>query len=98
MFRRKTLFVLGAGASWEAGLPLGWQLAESIAELMDVRRDNTMNEALNLYEEFRQVYRNEVSKYMHTAWLICDGIRLSRSIDDFLDLHRHDPQVQEYGK
>src|SRR5712671_5790889 len=34
MFRRKTLFILGAGASQEAGLPVGTKLADYISELL----------------------------------------------------------------
>jgi hypothetical protein len=37
MFYRKTLFILGAGASTEIGLPLGGGLASVIASKMDVR-------------------------------------------------------------
>jgi hypothetical protein len=34
MFGRKTLFILGAGASKEAGLPIGTELAYKISELL----------------------------------------------------------------
>jgi hypothetical protein len=37
MFHRQTLFVLGAGASFEAGLPLDKEIAESIGKKMDIR-------------------------------------------------------------
>jgi hypothetical protein len=37
MFTRRTLFVLGAGASFEADLPLGTGLAKAIRKKMDVR-------------------------------------------------------------
>jgi hypothetical protein len=36
MFKRRTLFVLGAGASFEAGLPLGKALAGKIGKKMNV--------------------------------------------------------------
>ena len=39
MFRSKTLFVVGAGASKEAGLPTGKELRETIAEKLDLRFD-----------------------------------------------------------
>jgi NAD-dependent SIR2 family protein deacetylase len=35
MFRSKTLFVVGAGASSEAGLPTGYELKNKIAELLN---------------------------------------------------------------
>jgi hypothetical protein len=37
MFKRRTLFILGAGASYEACLPTGVSLAKIIREKMDVR-------------------------------------------------------------
>jgi hypothetical protein len=41
MFKRRTLFVIGAGASHEAELPVGAKLAESIAERLVLRDDST---------------------------------------------------------
>jgi hypothetical protein len=35
LFNKKTVFVLGAGASFEAGMPLGAKLAENISELLN---------------------------------------------------------------
>jgi len=37
MFHRRTLFVLGAGASAEAEMPIGPKLAAAIGKKMDVR-------------------------------------------------------------
>lgn len=37
MFKSKTVFIVGAGASCEAGLPSGDTLKERIAELLDIR-------------------------------------------------------------
>jgi hypothetical protein len=65
MFKKKTVFVVGAGASAELDLPPGSILANELQQ---------------------------------AAWLIRDGILLSRSIDDFLDLHRNNSHVKFYGK
>jgi hypothetical protein len=37
MFKRRTLFVVGAGASYEFGLPLGPALAATIAKKADIK-------------------------------------------------------------
>jgi hypothetical protein len=37
MFKRRTLFVLGAGASAEVDFPLGSQLAKAIGNKLDIR-------------------------------------------------------------
>ena len=41
MFNRQTLFIVGAGASAEVGMPVGGQLATSIAEKLDIRFDGS---------------------------------------------------------
>lgn len=40
MFQRKTVFVVGAGASTEVGMPVGATLANIIATRLDIRFRN----------------------------------------------------------
>jgi hypothetical protein len=102
MFRRRTLFVLGAGTSAEVNLPLGTQLAQNISRKLDIRFERGYIPAgtgdFELYDLFRNAYSGERDKYQQAAWLIRDGIQLSGSIDDFLDLHRDNHRVVIYGK
>jgi hypothetical protein len=102
MFKRRTLFIVGAGASTEVDLPTGPKLAESIGKMMDIRFE-MMNRPIgtgdmDLYNQLTQMMRSNVHEYQQAAWLIRDGIGLARSIDDFLDLHRSDNFVNVYGK
>ncbi|NOZ75692.1 MAG: hypothetical protein GXO90_10050, partial [FCB group bacterium] len=39
MVRKKSIIILGAGASQEVGLPVGSELKNSISELLDIRFD-----------------------------------------------------------
>lgn len=100
MFKKNTVFVLGAGASKEFGLPLGSELALRIASAMDVRwRSNgipTDSGDQQLYEVVKQKTKDQ--RLNSAAWRIRDGILLSNSIDDFLDLHQNDQAVKELGK
>src|SRR5262249_9458227 len=103
MFKRPTLFVLGAGASAEVGLPLGSELAAIISKKMDIRFDDFGMKHVGSgdAELFAQVlyrHRQEANAYQRAAWLIRDGISLARSIDDFLDLHCSNAYVNRYGK
>ena len=102
MFPRKTLFILGAGASTEIGLPLGGGLASVIASKMDVRFEMGHRPIgtgdFDLYSRICAVHDQETSEYLEAAWLIRDGIHFARSIDDFLDMHRANPFVVKYGK
>jgi hypothetical protein len=101
MFKRRTLFIVGAGASSEVGLPVGTQLARTIAEKLNVQMDiGRVSSAGDpeLFLQFRRVYRNEFNEYISAAHLIRDGIKLSSSIDDFLDIHSADLRVKRVGK
>jgi len=102
MFKRRTLFVLGAGASAEVNLPVGTQLAKNIGSKLDIRFEHGFTPVgsgdFELYEQFKRAFPQESRSYQTAAWLIRDGIQLSSSIDDFLDLHRNNAEVNLYGK
>jgi hypothetical protein len=78
MFKRRTLFILGAGSSAEAGLPVGNKPAKMIAELLAVgtSRENAAGEALlgRLYERRPLPNRG----YHQAAQRIRNGLRQSR--------------------
>jgi hypothetical protein len=102
MFKRQTLFILGAGASAEVGMPLGTELAATISKKMDIRfefgHEFVGTGDRDLFGRIIGNRRNLARDFQHAGWLIRDGIRLSQSIDDFLDLHRTNEVVQTYGK
>jgi len=102
MFKRQTLFILGAGASVEVGLPTGPVLTQQIRKKMDIRfergHDPIGEGDMNLYRRLTQMMQKEVDEYQDAAWLIRNGISLAQSIDDFLDLHRTNKRVNLYGK
>lgn len=102
MFKRQTLFILGAGASAEANLPVGSKLADTISNKLDIRLSDDMKNFgqgdMDLYYHFRQMYPQEINEYQVAGWTIRDGIRLSHSIDDFLDLHSNNKRLTRIGK
>jgi len=53
---------------------------------------------LGLYTMLTGQMQHHVQEYQHAAWLIRDGITLAQSIDDFIDVHRNNPYVVQYGK
>jgi hypothetical protein len=87
MFKRRTLFVVGAGASQEVGFPLGTELAKSIGQRLIRRIDQETRRASfndsNFYDQLRRFSQNEVNEYYAAAGRIAAGIRLASSIDDF---------------
>jgi hypothetical protein len=102
MFRTKTVFVLGAGASHEVGLPVGEGLKKTIATKLDLRFehfDKPIGKGdLTIYAVLVRKYPHEVNEYIHACWRVRDGIALSPSIDDFIETHSDDPLVGPCGK
>jgi hypothetical protein len=102
MFHRKTLFVVGAGASKEFGLPIGAKLAESIRTKMDIKFETGNRHVgegdIDLFHSLTSNMTKDVRGLHDAAWLIRDGIGLARSIDDFIDAHHDNPFVVQYGK
>lgn len=104
MFRAKTVFVLGAGASAELGFPLGGALLKDISERVDisyelgrlVRGDYVIADALR----HKLDARNDVALYnehLHSAWQIVKSSKQGLSIDNVLDA-LEDPRAALVGK
>src|SRR6516225_4983571 len=92
MFHRRTLFVLGAGASAEAEMPIGPKLAAAIGKKMDVRFEHFNKHDgdgdIGLYLQITNQRRTNANELQSAGWLIRVDVTLSQSIDDFLHLHR----------
>src|ERR1700722_6828436 len=102
MFRRKTLFIVGAGASAEFGLPLGTLLARQITNKMDIRIERGFNFVgsgdQRLYQQLTQLRRPDGDQWQPAAMRIRAGLPFAQSIDDFLDQRRTDQWLNLYGK
>jgi hypothetical protein len=103
MFKKRTVFVVGAGASAELGLPIGAALADKITAKMDIQFERGFQPAgggdYDLYSQLTHVHRQHAAQLQFAAWRIRDGLPLvAQSIDDFLDQNRTDQLVNLYGK
>jgi hypothetical protein len=102
MFNRRTLFIIGAGASAEVGFPVGKTLAETIGKKADIRLEHGFKPIglgdLELFSQITQNRRVDVNEYQYAGWRIRDGVGFAQSIDDFLDQHRSDQRINLYGK
>jgi hypothetical protein len=102
MFKKQTLFIVGAGSSAEVDLPLGRALAATIGKKMDIRFEQ-FNQPVGsgdfeLFSHMTNSLRDGAAQFQQAAWLIRDGIGLAQSIDDFLDQHRTNLFANLYGK
>ncbi|MDJ0922033.1 MAG: hypothetical protein QNI84_12970 [Henriciella sp.] len=103
MFQEDTLIIVGAGASKEANLPLGSELAEKLAHSLffwfgDFNRlekgENAIFAALkNLSKD-----HEELQEFTNAARQIAQGVRHARSIDNFVETHDQDQTIQKVAK
>lgn len=107
MFSRRTVFVLGAGASCDLGLPSGDQLREKL--LRTLRRDGDNFRFSNEHLHRAIIWQSEqrggsggwtsiFQEYLDAASRIRAGLPLAISIDNYLDAHRDDQTIRELGK
>jgi hypothetical protein len=92
VFEAKTVFVLGAGASAEVGLPVGNALLNEICKLIDIKfdfgsqksGDHLITSALKLIlKEGREV--SKINEHIHAAWQIIRSAQQGISIDHIVD-------------
>ncbi|CAN5437110.1 hypothetical protein BH10PSE4_BH10PSE4_18460 [soil metagenome] len=104
MFRAKTVFVIGAGASFEVGLPVGDNLLETIVGLthftFDFGRqtsgDPQILEALRiLLNEGRDV--TLLNQHLNAGRQLGQSARQAISIDNVIDALEN-PQIERLGK
>lgn len=106
MLKSKTVFVIGAGASAEAGLPIGEKLTDDIAALVDIRFDDWGERPLsgdNRLIEALRIYRGEggqsfAARVRAVGGEMAEAMHLVQSIDTYLETHSNDPHVVTMGK
>jgi hypothetical protein len=102
MFKRRTLFVVGAGASKEFGLPLGPELAATIAGKVNITaRDwghDVQTGDVDIASQLHRRDHKRLSNFTSACHTIRDGVQMASSIDDFLDAHASNEDVKIVGK
>jgi hypothetical protein len=108
MFKSSTVFIVGAGASSEVGLPTGINLKSKIAEKLNIKYDFTeyyplsgdwvIAEALRHQVKNSENQRSGINPYLFEAWKIHDAMPQAGSIDTYLDVHRGNIKMELCGK
>jgi hypothetical protein len=105
--QRKIVFVLGAGASFEAGLPVGEGLKRDIVSLLNLNFDSARGLSLisgdqTIYESFVRYTNNNakgtLQKFVDAALSIRKAMPQALSIDNFLDAHSENKYIETAGK
>ena len=103
MFKSNTLFVIGAGASQEAGLPIGSKLTEKIAALLRFSADHgnlTKGDHI-IYNALRKLTQQEEwaqNKFLGSGREVAEAMELAQSIDTFLESHSSNREYVQLGK
>ncbi|MBG24334.1 MAG: hypothetical protein CMF22_12895 [Idiomarinaceae bacterium] len=100
----KTVFVMGAGASKEAGLPLGVELKGQLADFLEVDSNDFGDLArINpmLLRVLRDIYGQDVhmlKEAFEHCNQIAENMPLAISIDNFIDAHRSNLLLAKISK
>jgi hypothetical protein len=104
---KRTVYVIGAGASKEAHLPTGHELKRVISDLLDIRFDGIwrqtngdylIKDALLVLVKQPNGQRGDINPHLQEAWHIRDALPLAISVDNFLDAHRDNGKIAICGK
>lgn len=107
MFDKKTLIVVGAGASKEANLPTGYELKHRISAILDIRfedgnrqisGDHVVCDAIRRALQRENSNERDINAHLHAAWKIRNAMPLSISIDNYIDAHQGDSKLELCGK
>lgn len=102
---RKTVYVIGAGASYEANLPTGNELKSKISHLLNIRFD--FNQQKSGDYDILSALRNYTSEdrtakllnnYLHECQYISENMPLAISIDNLIDTNRGNEKLALCGK
>lgn len=104
MFEDQTVFIVGAGASQEFGLPVGWKLLEEIRDNCQIHfRRNAPHTFANqkIYLQIMEKYERDqvgLRSAMSAMVDIYNGVDTAGSIDEFINRYSDDPIIAEVGK
>ena len=97
---RNSILVLGAGASFGFGLPLGSDLRTTIAADLNIQFDDwgsnlergsrEIVEALRILVRSPEGTRGDINPHRHAAVQIAGSMSLSASIDEYIERHKND--------
>jgi hypothetical protein len=97
MYKKPTVFIIGAGCSHEFGLPLGPQLSDLIFEAAGGTNANSAHSVLrDAFITYRASESGQGVERRLDAF--ARGIHAKQSIDQYLHFHRDDPATVALGK
>jgi hypothetical protein len=99
MFNSPTVFIIGAGASKELGMPLGHELLSSIQKILnEIKTSNSFTtELYNIVNDFNNCGINQI-KLQKEIKSMESGLKQAISIDNYLFTHSSNFDKVTIGK
>ena len=104
----KTVYVIGAGASAEVGMPTGNELKKEISSLLKVREDNPLfvpyikdeliDYTIKKISQNGKRTKSNSEEYYNAARLISENVVESISIDHYINAHKEDKRIETIAK
>src|SRR5579862_9716755 len=104
VFKSKTVFVLGAGASQEAGLPIGSELKQQIAERLHITFEDGYREKsgdrliVNTLMAHARNLKIDANDFLHECRFISRAVTQALSIDHLLEAHEGNDKLELCAK
>jgi hypothetical protein len=100
----KTIFIIGAGAGVDIGMPTGFHLKETISVLFSAQDGSIAGFPVSI-EDFRYLLQlladsnnDQLGNYLDAGNQIIKGLPLEISIDNFLHKHYDNKYIVAAGK
>ena len=98
MHSEKTVIVVGAGASQEADLPTSADLKTTIARYLDIKFQVTQQISGDATVAAALRTHGDINQYLYACWKIRDALPQAISIDNFIDAHQGNKEIELCGK
>jgi hypothetical protein len=105
MFSVPTVFIIGAGAGKEVGMPIGSELSVEIARKLDIKHKDFGPELTSGDSEISAALRrianakgDNYNEWRTAGTMVAAGIGYTRSIDAYLNAHKDNEKIKVCGK
>jgi len=105
MFSVPTVFVIGAGAGKDVGMPVGSELSVEIANKLNIKHKDFGPELVSgdyeISAALRRIAKAKGENYndwRSAGCMVATGINYTRSVDSYLNAHKDNEKVKVCGK
>jgi hypothetical protein len=101
MLKNETLFVVGAGASTDFKLPVGWELSKSIAKILAEIPESSQSAIGRIeyaLDHYAGVQRKPPVSLRRKAHQLSKALPQAMSVDAYVENMKHDPEIALLGK